>query len=342
MKQRLFSCLFNFSFFVSLVFPLSSWTQEAAESLTIKDRQPQSLVAKEGWHPTLNLGANLSLGSSSNVVGQPDGDSRTYGANLDGGINYKREQHELQNSLKIKGATTKTPVLPRFVKSSDEVNFTSTYLYSLEAYPWVGPYARVNAKTALFYGEDVRGEVVTYEKRTRAGAVQDTITGDSLRLTDGLKPLTVKESVGAFAKLIEQEKRKFIARLGVGALQVDAAGQYLVKDNETTAGVIEVEQLDSYSQHGIEGGFTFEGLIDEKTKYALTFDFLTPISPDLPATDKRDDFELTNIDLNFKLTTKVVEWMNFNYDYSFKREPQLLDENQEQHMLSISFAYTLL
>lgn len=328
------------AFFIS-IFSIATFAQENAESLTIKDRRPQSLVAKEGWHPSLNLGANLSLGSSSNVIGQPDGDSRTYGANIDGGLNYKQEQHELQNSLKIKGATTKTPVLPRFVKSSDEVNFTSTYLYSIESYPWIGPYARFNAKTALFYGEDVRSEPVTYERRTRAGAVQESFTGTSIRLTDGLKPLTTKESVGAFAKIIEQEKRKLVARLGVGALQVDASGQYILKDDATTAGVIEVEQLDSYQQHGLEGGFVYEGLIDEKTKYVLSFDFLTPVSPDLEPGDNRDDLELTNIDLTFKLTTKVVEWMNFNYEYSFKREPQLLDENQEIHMLSMSFAYTL-
>jgi hypothetical protein len=307
-------------FFLFLfIYPILGLAQDSqeTEALTLKERAPQSVVKEDGWHPSLNLGANISFGSSSNVVGQTDGDSRTYGANLNGGLNYKQQQHELQNSLKIKGATSKTPALPRYVKSSDELDFTSTYLYSLKSHPWIGPYARASAKTALFYGEDVRSETVTYEKRTRTGAVQQTITGDSLRLTDGLKPLTTKESFGFFAKLIEEENKKFIARLGLGAQQVDASGQYILKDDNTTANV-EVVELQSYQQTGIEGGFTFEGNIDSKTKYQFKFDFLTPINADLDAGDDRSDLELTNMEFNFKLTSKVYEWMSFNYEYNIK------------------------
>lgn len=321
--------------------PFLAWSEEEETALTIKKEQPEAKIKEDGWHPSLNLGANISFGSSSNVIGQTDGDSRTYGANLDGELNYKKNQNEVQNSLKIKGSTSKTPALPRYVKSNDELDFTSLYLYSLESYNWIGPYVRFNAKTSLFYGEDVRSDVVTYEKRTRTGAVQETVTGDSLRLTDGFKPLTTKESTGFFAKFIDEKEKKMIARLGFGALQVDASGQYIVKDDKTTTNV-EAEELKSYQQVGVEGGFTFQNTIDKKTSYKLTFDFLTPINPDLDANDKRSDIELTNLELNFKLTSKVYEWMSFNYDYNIKKEPQLLDKNQETHLLSMSFAYTLL
>ncbi len=320
---------------------LPTWAEEE-NTLTINKEVETLKVKEEGWHPSLNLGANISFGSSSNVIGQTDGDSKTYGANLDGALHYKRKQDEWQNTLKIKGATSKTPALPRYVKSNDELDFTSIYLHSLKSYDWLGPYVRVNAKTSLFYGEDVRSETVTYEKQTRAGAVKETITGDSLRLTDGFKPLSTKESVGVFAKFIDKEDQKFIARLGFGSLQVDASGQYIVKDDEATPN-IEVIELQSYTQLGVEGGFEFSNVIDKKTNYKLTFDFLTPIQPDLEAGDNRDDLEMTNIELNFKLTSKVYEWMSFSYDYNLKSEPQLLPYKiQETHLLSMSFAYTLL
>lgn len=341
MNQLLLS-LSTVFLFSAMAFPAFS-EEDAEGKLTLKKEQPEAKVKEEGWHPKLNLGANISFGSSSNVIGQTDGDSRTYGANLDGAINYKKEQNEWQNALKIKGATSRTPALPRYVKSNDELDFTSIYLYSLESYNWIGPYVRAKAKTAMFVGEDVRSEQVTYQKQTRTGAVQETVTGDSIRLTDGFKPLSTKESVGFFAKFIDEKEKKFIARLGLGALQVDASGQYIVKDDEATANIIEVVELQSYTQTGIEGGFEFSNTIDKKTSYKLTFDFLTPISPDLEAGDDRSDLEMTNTEVNFKLTSKVYEWMSFNYDYNLKSEPQLLPNKiQEAHLLSMSFAYTLL
>lgn len=327
-----------------LVSLLTSFTALAADedTLTMNKEVKNLEITKEGWHPSLNLGANISFGSSSNVIGQTDGDSRTYGANLDGALHYKKRQDEWQNTLKIKGATSKTPALPRYVKSNDELDFTSIYLHSLKSYDWLGPYIRVNAKTSIFYGEDVRSEVVTYERRTRKGVVKDTVTGNSLRLTDGFKPLSTKESVGMFAKIIHKKEKKLIARLGVGALQVDASGQYIVKDDESTTNV-EVQQLQSYTQTGVEGGFDFSNTIDKKTNYKLSFDFLTPINPDLEVGDNRDDLEMTNLELNFKLTSKVYEWMSFSYDYNLKSEPQLLpNKMQETHLLSLGFAYTLL
>lgn len=332
----------KFYFAFIILFNFSSFAQETDSALTLdkKDTKPME-KAKEGWTPSLNLGAQVSFGSSSNVIGQPDGDSKTFGANLDGAYNYKHNKDEWQNSLKIKGASTTTPALPRYVKSSDELNFVSLYLHSLEAYPWMGPYVRVQAKTSLFKGEDVQAADKTYIKRTRAGATQETQTTSTLRLTDGFKPLSVKESVGVFFKLLEKPKAQLTARLGYGAIQVDASGQYAINDDDTTPQV-EVEELASYSQNGVEGGFVYKGKIDDKTSYSLIGEFLTPINPDLEAGDERDDLEMTNRELTFKLTSKVYEWMSFNYEYSVKKEPQLLPRAQQQHLMSLSFAYSLL
>ena len=332
-------------FLVLATLGLHSWSslaQEFARNITMAKEAALNKKLEDGWHPKLNLGANLSFGSSSNVIGQPDGDSKTFGANLEGSLIYKNGQNEWQNSLKYIGATTATPAIPRYVKSNDELNFSSLYLYSLKDLDWLGPYFRVQARTAAFRGEDIRPEPKNYEISSNDGTVKSTKTGlTTFQLTEAFKPLTVQESAGAFFRILNEPKLKLKTRLGLGAQQVDASGQLTLADKADTVDVIEVRELPSYQQMGVEGGFILEGKIDEKSTYLLTFDFLTPVGAELKEGDDRDELELTNMDLKFKLTSKVYEWVSFNYEFNLREQPQLLDETQITHLMSMSFAYTL-
>jgi hypothetical protein len=317
-------------------------SQELARTITMAEEAALNKKLDDGWHPKLNLGANLSFGSSSNVIGQPDGDSKTFGANLDGSLIYKNGQNEWQNSLKYIGATSATPALPRYVKSNDELTFSSLYLYSLKDYDWLGPYVRVQARTAAFRGEDIRAQPKDYQIQSNEGVVKSTQTGlTTFQLTEAFKPLTAQESVGAFFRLVNEPKIKIKTRLGLGAQQVDASGQLTLADKSETADIIEVKELPTYQQMGVEGGLLLEGKIDEKSDYALTFDFLTPIGAELAEGDERDDLELTNMDLKFKLTSKVFEWVSFSYEFNLREQPQLLDETQITHLMSMNFAYSL-
>src|ERR1035437_4961173 len=88
-----------------------------------------------GWSKNANLGANLSFSSSQDVVGQTDGSSQIYGLNLKGGLNRVSEHDEWRNTLSVLENTSKTPSVPRFIKSGDELKFNTIYLYSIESYP---------------------------------------------------------------------------------------------------------------------------------------------------------------------------------------------------------------
>ena len=91
------------------------------------------------------------------------------------------------------------PSLPTFIKANDEARIETTYLYSLPSLPEIGPYVNGLVSAPIFAGQDVRAASTTYLVQ-RNGQPQETVTGQSLRLTDGFKPLTTKESLGGFWK----------------------------------------------------------------------------------------------------------------------------------------------
>lgn len=329
--------LFRFSLVTLLTFSsFASWAQGKGE-LTLNQRTPATEEAKTpGWTPSLTLQGNLSFGSNDNVIGQQDGDTVTLGTNSTGGYSYWSEKQEWRNSLKFSAATTRTPTIPRYVKSNDELKLESLYFYSLEAYPWLGPYVRFRAETTAFKGEDVRDQPVSYiYSNGRASTTTATV-----RLTDPFKPLTTRESFGAFAKIITEETLTLEAALGLGAMQVAAGNQFSLSDDPLTP-AIELKELKTYNQAGLEGGFNFKGIIDSKTSYSLTGDFLVPVIKDLEPGDKRNTLELTNYELVAKLTSKITSWASLDYEYKIKKQPQLLDKEQIQHLMLMNLTYTI-
>ncbi len=327
-------------FLLVFLFTLQLYAQEEiGQSLTIK-KPAKSLVKDNGWHPKLDLGSNLSIGSSKNVIGQLDGDSKAYGVSLLTEMNYRKDLHELQTSLQYTGATSSTPALPRFVKSNDELKLKTLYIYSFDSQPRIGPYIRAEARAAVFLGEDVRAEDQTYLITDQSGNLESKSNISTLRLTDGFKPLTTTEAAGMFFYWIEKDNLLLTSRLGLGAQQVEASGQFALADDEDTP-EIEVSELPSYSQLGFEGGLTLNAKFDEKTSLSLNFDFLTPIDPELETGDNRSDFDMTNIEFTVKLSSKLYDWLSVKYEYLLREQPQLLDETQTTHFFGLNFDYSV-
>lgn len=295
---------------------------------------------KLGWAPTANLGANLAVSSVSNVVGQTDGSSETYGLNLNSSFNFASERNEWQNKLSYAGSATKTPALSRFVKANDLLKYESVYLYSLESYPKVGPFARFSAEAPVFMGEDVRAAVVTYNIARRDGT-NTPVNGPGLRLTDGFKPLTLKESVGAYYKAYETPEARVDFRLGLGAQQISAEGQLAITGTDPS-GSINVVELRDISQLGAEAAVTGKGRFDEKSSWELGLETLTPFVSNKQANDDRDAFRLTNVDGIAKVSSNVTSWAALTYTYKLQIKPQLVDRTQQTHLMVINFNYNLL
>lgn len=290
-----------------------------------------------GWTKNANLGANLSFSSSQDVVGQTDGTSQTYGANLKSGFNHNSERAEWRNDLSLIGATTKTPSVPRYVKSSDELKFATIYLYSLENNPKLGPYARGEAAAPMFKGEDVRATAKTYNFMD-TGRKQ---TGTSVRITDGFKPLTTKEAIGVFYKPVQTDTLKVEARVGAAGTQINADGQYAVKGTNSTTGEIDLLPLSNVSQAGTEIGVSVKGKANENTTYEFGAEAMTPWVNNKKSGDDRSAIRLTNIDVYAKLSSNITKWASFGYDYKLKIQPQLVDRAQQIHMLVINVNYNL-
>jgi hypothetical protein len=295
---------------------------------------------KMGWTPTAALGANAAVSSVSNVVGQTDGSSQTYGLNLGSQLNHLSERSEWQNKLSYNGAATQTPALSRFVKSNDVLKYESVYLYSLEAYPKVGPYARANAEAPVFMGEDVRSAAVTYSIARRDGTTAAQ-TGTTLRLTDGFRPLTTKESVGAYYKAYETPTARVDVRAGLGAEQIAAQGQLAITGTAAD-GSISVSELRNISQVGFETAVTGKGQLDTRTAWELGFETLTPFVTNQESNDDRGAFRLTNIDGTAKLSSNLATWAALTYSYKVQIKPQLVDRTQQTHMMVLNFNYNLL
>ena len=335
---------FKVAILSSLVF-LPTLANAQAPSELPADLLPKSALVRAdqmpiGWSKKANLGLNLSFASNSNVIGQTDGQTQTYGLNLKGHFDRADLRTEWRNTLSYAGATSKTPTLDRYSKSSDELKIESIYLYSFDSAPTFGPYAKASAQTAVFKGEDIRATPATYVITARDGSSQ-TVVGDSLRLTDGFHPLTTSESVGGFWKAVENEKLKVETRLGFGAQQINAAGQLSVTGS-APGGAVSVNELRNVSQAGLEAAVTAIGKIDDRSGYEVGIESLTPFVSDKEASDDRSAWRLTNVEGRAKLTSNITAWAAFAYDYKLVIQPQLLDKTQQAHMLVLNINYNLL
>jgi len=322
-----------------LVISAAGFAQQ--EAVTPKEQLQFSDAKTMGWTKSANLGVNLSFSSSQDVVGQTDGNSETYGANLKSGFNHRSEAAEWRNTLSLTETTTKTPSIPRYVKSSDELKLETLYLYSLPNYPKIGPYARAQASTALFKGEDIPAADRSYVFQDQDGAtVAGPLTTGTVRLTDGFKPLNTKESVGFFWKAKEDPNLNVLVRLGFGAVQIQADGQYALAGTDAAGNII-VKELSDVSQAGLEAGLGVKGRVDEKTGYELGIETLTPFINNKRSGDNRNAVELTNVDAFAKLTSNITSWASFGYDYKMKLEPQLVNRVQNIHMIVLNVNYNL-
>lgn len=297
---------------------------------------PEPAAKVLGWSKNANLGLNLSFTSNQSVIGQTDGSSQVYGLNLKGGLNRVSETDEWRNNLSLVESTSRTPSIPRYVKSSDELKYDTIYLYSLPSLPEIGPYARGEAAAPIFAGEDVQSGVKTY----RIENVAAPVTASSLRLTDGFKPLTTKEGVGFFWKAVQRSDLKVEARLGFGALQISADGQYVLA-GPNAAGELQVNELHDVSQAGLEAGLSVKGKITETSAYEAGVETMTPFINNKVAGDKRNAVQLTNVDGYGKLTSNITSWAAFSYDYKAKIQPQLQVRAEQIHMLVLTVNYNL-
>lgn len=308
----------------------------------LPDEVKGAKTKKQGWDGSLVLGASTSLSQNSNVVGVTDGIAWAMGAQITGSLEYLRGQHEWTNSLKLGETYTYTTALDEFVKTVDELAWKSTYLYHIRQIPWLGPFAELKLKTSILPAYDVQAEEYEYLVKRLDGTTDPGLVQRKFRLSDPFRPLGIDESIGAFAKPIDEEKIKLEAKAGFGGKHIFAADQFAVDKVDKDKKQVAIKELDDVHQGGPAVSVSAKGsLYDKKVTYFGLAEVMFPVINNQAENDERNIAELTNVLLEAGLSFKLVTWASLDYTFKAIREPQLLDRWQIQNNLLLTFSYTL-
>lgn len=298
-----------------------------------------------GWHGSLRVGANLNFTNNRKVVGQLDGNQFQFGGTFDGDLGYRLGEHDWRNNLGLLETFSYGPPVKALVKTADTLKFETAYFYHPIKVPWIGPFVRGSATTALFEGTDNRAAptdyVITNEIDGQTGNPRQVLQTKRLRLSESFRPSTLRESAGLFMNPYSKDFLDIMILVGGGSTQVFADGQYALKDDAKTP-VVELNRLSTYQQVGLEAGLALTGIAYAgKIKYKAYTDVLVPFwRSDKKPGDKRSLGDLTNVEVGGMLSFKLVDWASVDYVLKAMRQPQLAQDWQLQNMLMLTFGYS--
>lgn len=295
-----------------------------------------------GFNPWFTIGANVSFGHNRSVVGKADGQTWTLGGSLDSGFDYQVGSHDWRNRLQVLETFTYGPPINEFVKSADQIIFSSDYYFKIASIPWFGPFARFQLDTSLFPGEDVQP---TYQTQWSKGG-RIVRTGKRIQLTEPLLPLNLKEVVGLFARPFSRPFLEWGFRAGFGSIQVFAEGQMALTGAMTDVnkdGIQEREIVDlhSYVQGGLEFGTTLQGkVLSQLVGYQAFADAMTPFIRQKRTGDNRGALRMTNVSIGLQISFGLTSWASLDYQFRAVRQPQLVEVFQVQNLLLLTFKHS--
>lgn len=339
--------------------PATAWAQEP--SLRPPAGQPPSLqppttnpfavpqrrptlqaerAATAPWGQTLSLGLTGTINESNKVIGKRDGNTTVLGFKALSLSQYRQDQHELRNEVKFDYSTARSPYIPRYLKTEDQLSLNSLYIYRVGEAKWVGPYAQLSLKTVTSRGRDERPRERTYLIQKRDGSTTAQ-TGTEITLNDPWKPTIAKESVGAYFDLYGSQMLGVEFLLGLGARQVMAKHQLVSIDNDVTDEV-ELMELQDSNHLGPTAVFQIHGsAFTQLLTYRLVSDILFPVQSSTQAAKKRNAFSGRIVEITGDLAYKLSSWAAINYNISLLRDLDLSDDPQVNTSLMFSASYIL-
>ncbi len=295
----------------------------------------------EGWNPFLSLTSTLSLVDNSSVIGQVDGFSTLFGLGILGGADYVKDAHLLRTTLSINEGFARTPVVDRFVKTTDNVKLEGLYNYFVTKN--LGAYGRLSLATSILPTIDVRGTPTSWVDTTGATPVPLSTNATSQQLANAVEPFTISESVGGFADPIRKEKLNLSFRLGAGGRHTLADGVLVAKDDAMTP-EIELLRLSDVHQLGVEAFAGATGKLEKaKLNYKAGVAVLVPFVNNDSA--DRSAGALTRIAFESNVSFAMSSWLSAIYSLNITRDPQLFPDGKElvqvQNTLLLTFQLNL-
>lgn len=352
-----------------LVFSLGrvkiSLAQEGKPKVVEKPKELEGDAKKPGFRPMLKGAAHFALGHSKNMAGTTDGTTLNFGYLVNSAVQYLSPTlaHEWQNALTLQLGYSRTPSIDALVKTSDTIDFKSSYLYHVPNISWFGPFASFALITAMLPGDAVLAKETKILK-LRADEVQlfdaagnlvdkngDPINlgherieykeaGRRVRLTPPFAPLSLRESVGAFAIPLDKKEVKLDLRLGAGAWQTFVRDGYKVDDNSATANTLELRAMKDSFLLGPEFLAVVSGIVRENVVYQLSTLLMYPLYRS-EETDLNKG-QLINFELQALVQVKLLEWLSLDYTLKALWLPFIIDKWQIQNSLNITVSATII
>ncbi len=314
-------------------------SDEVQAAAAAKVAEAKAAEAKaDGWVLGVQLGSSIALNNTQNVAGTvTDGTTLQVGAVLGGKANLKKGNHEWQNNLNANFTLTRTPVMGAFIKTADNLEIKTSYLYAFEAVPWLGPFARARMQTQMWKTQLIYVDPTDLVQSDHEGVIH---LGAEQRYTaaNPFEPVQLRESAGFFARPADSKTIKAIFTLGAGAEEVLTGDGYAIDDNGDTP-EIELKKLENSQELGLEIDAAAEGYITDEIFWSVGANMLQPFVYSGADDVDLEGIELANIEFNAKIGIKLSKWLSLDYTFNAKRVPLVLDEWQITNGLLLSAAF---
>lgn len=297
---------------------------------------------KEGLSASARVGASGLLLHNHRVVGQLDGFTLNVGLVLGGALNYLRGSHEWQNTASYDLSFSKTPAIEALLKSADNLEARSLYLYRIPGLEWLGPFARLRGYTQVFPGYAVPADDVFVRRLNRDGSsnVFAQPAQQPIDLTTWFEPVVLAESVGMFVRPLRETWLSVDGKAGLGAQHVLAFGDGYVVADDTATPELELRQLETVHSAGFELELEAKGAVLEGISYGLVgtlyYPLVISVDTELGLVDR------VHVDVAGNLSYKLTEWLSADYVLRVRRAPFVLNEFQVQNSLLLTLGFNLL
>jgi hypothetical protein len=319
----------------------------AQEKVATEDMEKATLAKEkkeDGWKASAKIGLTGSLSSNRMYVGAEDGTTIQVGTVLGLGAELNSGQHRWENALALQLGGSKTPQIDRFVKSSDVLDLTSAYFYTLESIDWFGLFGRVKLASQMLPTTFVRSVPYTVVRQDRAGVEIDRTMVEAqqgIESTETFEPLTLREVAGIFVNPHTTDAFTIKVRLGAAAQEIVARDGFVLVADDPATTTMTLAQLESSFELGLEAGLSATGVLyPDVLNWKLNVDLFQPFVT-------TSDTELSTIaQLNSEIvlgvSLKLVEWLSIEYLLTAKRIPLILDDWQVQNLLVLSAGFDLI
>ena len=292
-----------------------------------------------GFEFKAKISSNFSFTNNDKYVGQTDGANYQFNIITDNEVNWRNKHHEFLNKLHINYGLSKTPQLKNLFKSQDEIKYLSTYLYHLSAIHWFGTFVRFKVVSSMLSGSYISPDDETLVFKYRNGNEKSCILRANYRyiIVESFEPITMSGNLGFFANPVNKKKLKLSLKLGAGFQKMISRDGFVLADDSNTP-EIEFNQLEDYSDAGIEFELDASGEINSSINWSLIANFFFPFN-DSCSKDDLNDLDRLNTNIEGKFSSKLTNRTSLDSYIMIKRIPLVLNEWQIQNGIVIKVSH---